>query len=172
MQRLPPLLPCVSPCGRLRRSSRSRPPRSMKDSPVNGTSATVFGWTGWPISCRRRGSTGIAITGCSPRITSSGPPSRRSPSGGDWLVFRRNRCLSPAAGQEGQAPTAAQPEPVPPTTPPGAKGQTHGAGGRGVSFCVPLGVVATSGLERGQEAPRHLHDRVASSPISSGGCSS
>ena len=28
------------------------------------------------------------------------------------------------------------------------------------------------GLERGQEAPRHLHDRTASSPISSGGCSS
>ena len=37
--------------------------------------------TGWPISCRHRGCTGIAITGCSPRITSSGPPSRRSPSG-------------------------------------------------------------------------------------------
>jgi hypothetical protein len=29
-----------------------------------------------------------------------------------------------------------------------------------------------SGLERGEEALRHLHDRVASSPISSGGCSS
>jgi hypothetical protein len=25
----------------------------------------------------------------------------------------------------------------PPTTPPDAKGQTHGSGGRGVSFCVP-----------------------------------
>jgi phosphinothricin acetyltransferase len=35
----------------------------------------------WPISCRRRGSTGIAITGCSPRITSSGPPSRRMTKG-------------------------------------------------------------------------------------------
>jgi hypothetical protein len=29
-----------------------------------------------------------------------------------------------------------------------------------------------SGLERGEEALRHLHDPVASSPISSGGCSS
>jgi hypothetical protein len=29
-----------------------------------------------------------------------------------------------------------------------------------------------SGLERGQEAPRHLHDRAASSPIGSGCCSS
>jgi hypothetical protein len=79
--------------------------------------------TGSRIWSRRRGSTGTGITGCSPRITSSGPPSRRSLSGGDWLVFRvpqeqvpvpgctpryregtgscsvfrRNRCLSPAA---------------------------------------------------------------------------
>jgi hypothetical protein len=85
-------------------------------------------WTGWPISSRRRGSTGLACRletgqGCSPRITSSGPPSQRSLSGGDWLVFRRNRCLSPAAGQTGQAPTAAQPEPVPLTTPPGLRGR-------------------------------------------------
>jgi hypothetical protein len=29
-----------------------------------------------------------------------------------------------------------------------------------------------SGLERGQAAPRHLHDRAASSPIGSGCCSS
>jgi hypothetical protein len=55
--------------------------------------------TAWPISCRRRGSTGIATTGCLRRITSSGGPSRRWRSGGDWLVFRRNRCLSPAAGK-------------------------------------------------------------------------
>ena len=69
----------------------------------------------WPISCRRRGSTGIATTGCLHPTTSSGGPSRRWQSGGDWLVFRRNRCRSPFAGQEGQAPTATQPEPVPPT---------------------------------------------------------
>jgi hypothetical protein len=37
--------------------------------------------TGSLTSCPRRLSTGIATTGCSPRITSSGPPSRHSPSG-------------------------------------------------------------------------------------------
>ena len=37
--------------------------------------------TGVPISCRRRGSTGIITTGCLRRITRSGPPSRRWPSG-------------------------------------------------------------------------------------------
>jgi len=34
------------------------------------------------------------------------------------------------------------------TTPPDAKGQTHGSAGGGVSFCVPLGVVATSDSSR------------------------
>ena len=43
---------------------------------ASSNSRRLTSWTGWPISCRRRGSTGIAITGCSPRITSSGPPSR------------------------------------------------------------------------------------------------
>jgi hypothetical protein len=43
-------------------------------------------WTGWPISCRRRGSTGTArrfetSQGFSPRITSSGPPSRHMTKG-------------------------------------------------------------------------------------------
>jgi hypothetical protein len=38
-------------------------------------------WSGSPISSRRRGSTGIATTGCLRRITSSGGPSRRSRSG-------------------------------------------------------------------------------------------
>jgi hypothetical protein len=33
------------------------------------------------------------------------------------------------------------------TTPRDAKGQTHGSAGRGLSFCVPLGVVATSDSE-------------------------
>ena len=117
-------------------SPRGRAPATSSSFPHLSSS------TGSLTSCRRRGSTGIArrfetSQGCSPRITSSGPPSPPSPSGGDWLVFRRNRCLSPAAGQEGQAPTAAQPEPVPPTTPHDAKGQTHGSGGRGVSAGVP-----------------------------------
>ena len=48
---------------------------------ASSNSRRLTSWTGWPISCRRRGSTGIAITGCSPRITSSGPPSRPSRSG-------------------------------------------------------------------------------------------
>jgi hypothetical protein len=43
---------------------------------ASSNSRRLTSWTGWPISCLRRGSTGIAITGCSPRITSSGPPSR------------------------------------------------------------------------------------------------
>jgi len=37
-----------------------------RDGPAAGMSAS----TGWPISCRRRGSTGNAITGCLRRITS------------------------------------------------------------------------------------------------------
>ena len=42
--------------------------------------------TGWPISCHRHGSTGTACRletsqGCSPRITSSGAPSRRMTKG-------------------------------------------------------------------------------------------
>ncbi len=37
--------------------------------------------TGLPISSRRRAGTGIATTACSPRITSSGPPSRRMTKG-------------------------------------------------------------------------------------------
>jgi len=41
----------------------------------------VTSWTGWPISCRHRGSIGTGITGFSPRITSSGPPSRRMTKG-------------------------------------------------------------------------------------------
>ena len=48
---------------------------------ASSNSQRLTSWTGWPISYRRRGSTGIAITGCSPRITSSGPPSRRMTEG-------------------------------------------------------------------------------------------
>ena len=42
------------------------------------------------------------------------------------------------------------------TTPPDAKGQAHGPGGRGVSFCVPLGVVATSGRSARDRYPQPL----------------
>ena len=55
-------------------------PRGQEPA-ASSNSRRVTSWTGWPISCRRRGSTGIArrfetSQGCSPRITSSGPPSR------------------------------------------------------------------------------------------------
>jgi hypothetical protein len=86
------------------------------------------------------------------RTTSCEKPSRRWRSGGDWLVFRRNRCLSPAAppgctarlhrpaappgcrkrqgntGKQGQAPTAAQPEPAPRMTPRGLPGRNSWPG--------------------------------------------
>ena len=47
-------------------------------------------WTGSPISCRHRGSTGIGITEYSRPITSSGGPSRR------WLTSFKG-CRSPVA---------------------------------------------------------------------------
>jgi hypothetical protein len=43
-----------------------------------------------------------------------------------------------------------------------------GKGGWGADHGSPRAACA----ERGQEAPRHLHDRAASSPIGSGCCSS
>ena len=60
-------------------------PRGQEPA-ASSNSRRVTSWTGWPISCRRRGSTGIArrfetSQGCSPRITSSGPPSRRMTKG-------------------------------------------------------------------------------------------
>ena len=45
---------------------------------VSGSTTTAGNW---PISCPHRGSTGIAITASLRPITSSGPPSLRSPSG-------------------------------------------------------------------------------------------
>jgi hypothetical protein len=56
-------------------SPRGRAPAASSSFPHLSSS------TGSLPSCRRRGSTGIAITGCSPRITSSGPPSRRMTKG-------------------------------------------------------------------------------------------
>jgi hypothetical protein len=61
-------------------SPRGRAPTASSNS------RRVTSWTGWPISCRHRGSIGTACRletsqGCSPRITSSGPPSRPSQSG-------------------------------------------------------------------------------------------
>jgi len=66
------------PTGSARGAGGSRRGRALTAS---SNSRRVTSWTGWPISCPGRGSTGIAIAGCSPRITSSGPPSRRMTKG-------------------------------------------------------------------------------------------
>ena len=108
---------------------------------ASSNSRRLTSWTGWPISCRRRGSTGIAITGCSPRITSSGPPSRPSPSGmsasGAMPRPVGMRSTDMRRAEMPPATAAAHATNHPPTTPRDAKGQTHGPGGRGVSCCVP-----------------------------------
>ena len=56
-------------------SPRGREPMASSNSRRLSSS------TGSPISCRRRASTGIGITGCSPRITSSRLPSRHMTKG-------------------------------------------------------------------------------------------
>jgi len=56
-------------------------PKRLRCFLADRPSAARSSWTGSPISSRRRGSTGIATTGCLPRITNSGEPSRHSPSG-------------------------------------------------------------------------------------------
>jgi hypothetical protein len=97
--------------------------------------------TGSRIWSRRRGSTGIATKGCSPRITSSGPPSRRSLSGTSANNARprpvgmRSADMRHAETPPATAATHATNRDL--TTTPDAKGQTHGPGGRGVSLCVP-----------------------------------
>jgi hypothetical protein len=55
---------------------RPRPGRGGELTASSNSRRLSF-WTGSPISCRRRGSTGIATTGCLRRITSSDGPSRR-----------------------------------------------------------------------------------------------
>ena len=83
-------------------------------------------WNGWPISCRHRGSTGIAITGCSPRVTSSGPPSRRWPSGmSASRVMPRPVGMPSADMRHAEMPPATAATHAtnrPPTTPPGSRG--------------------------------------------------
>jgi len=49
-------------------SPRGRGPMALSNS------RRLSSWTVWPISCPRRGSTGIGITGCLHRTTSSGGP--------------------------------------------------------------------------------------------------
>jgi hypothetical protein len=104
---------------------------------------------GWP--CRRK-----ASRGCSPRITSSGPPSRRSLSGTvascamPRLVGMRSADMRHAEMPPATAATHATNRDL--TTPPDAKGETHGPGGGGVSARVP-------GVRR-----RHPADRVTPKP--------
>ncbi len=67
-----------------RESPRGRGPMA------SSSSRRLSFWTGSPISCRHRGSTGIGITEYSRPITSSGGPSRR------WLTSFKG-CRSPVA---------------------------------------------------------------------------
>ena len=53
---------------------RSGIPSRFSRRQNGGNSLRLSSWTGWPILCPHRGSTGIAITGCSPRITRRGQP--------------------------------------------------------------------------------------------------
>ena len=181
---------------------------------ASSNSRRVTSWTGWPISCRHRGSTGIAITGCSPRITSSGPPSRPMTkanvgkprdaatdghavgghaAGGDATADCCDSCDKPpshdtsrrqrpnswpgwgrsfllrALGCGGDIRRAARDRHPQPLT---AFHATVRTAREQSGFKAGSSRRDKSGLECGQEAPRHLHDRAASSPISSGGCSS
>jgi hypothetical protein len=138
---------------RRRRPHRPRPlraPATQGSQPgwpgARSNSRRVTSWTGWPISCRHRGSTGIACRletsqGCSSRITRSGPPSRHSPSGmsasGEMprLMGMRSADMRRA---EMPPPTAAtHATNRPPTTPPGLRGRNSWRGWGGVFFCVP-----------------------------------
>ena len=114
---------------------------------ASSNSRRVTSWTVWPISCRRRDSTGIArrfetSQGCSPRITSSGPPSRRMTKG------NVSKLRDAAAGGHAVGGHAARGDATadccdscdkPPSHDTSRKsvGETHGAGGGGVSCCMP-----------------------------------
>ena len=153
--------------------------------------------TGWPISCRRRGSIGTACRlersqGCSPRITSSGPPSPPSRSGmsasgamprlmGMRSADMRRAEMPPPTGASSFRPTFDRA--ITQATDRRATRDRHPQPLTAFHATVPTASEKSgfkagssrrdkSGLERGQEAPRHLHDRAASSPTSSGGCSS
>ena len=100
-------------------------------------------------SCPGRGSTGIAITGCSPRITSSGPPSRPSPSRMSVscvmprLVGVRSADMRRAKIPPATAATYATNRDL--TTPPGSRGPNSWLGwGRSFRWSA-RGVVAISG---------------------------
>lgn len=56
-------------------------PGRGREPTASSNPCRLTSWTGWPIPCRYRESTGTGITGCSLRIANSGPPSRHSLSG-------------------------------------------------------------------------------------------
>ena len=118
---------------------------------ASSSSRRLSFWTGWPISCRRRGSTGIAITECSPRITSSGLPSRPSRSGMSAsgamprLMGMRSADMRRA---EMPPPTAAtHATNRPPTTPPGLRGPNSWLEWARRFLLRARGVAATFGSE-------------------------
>jgi hypothetical protein len=112
--------------GRSRKSTRPGANGVVELSPFLSSS------TGSLTSCPRRGSTGTGITGCSPRITSSGPPSPPSRSGMSAsgamprLMGMRSADMRRA---EMPPPTAAtHATNRPPTTPPGLRGRNSWPG--------------------------------------------
>ena len=115
---------------------------------ASSNSRRLTSWTGWPISCRRRGSTGIAITGCLPRITSSGPPSPPSRSGmsasGAMPRLMGMRSADMRRAEIPPATAAAHATNHAPTTPPGSPGPNSWLGWARSFLLRARGVVATS----------------------------
>jgi len=105
--------------------------------------------TGSRIWSRCRGSTGTGITGCSPRITSSGPPSRHSPSGmsaSDEMprpMGMRSADMRRAEMPPATAATHATSRG--PMTPPGSPGRSSWPGWARSFHSNARGVVAASG---------------------------
>jgi len=120
-------------------------------------------WTGSPISSRRRGSTGIAITECLHRTTSCEKPSRRWRSG---ISASAARPLPAGMGTKVTPRKAAVTRLKTPLARhlPNRLGETHGAGGRGVSARVPLGAAAISGSSRYTQAGADPEGPHASGP--------
>ena len=119
---------------------------------ASSNSCRLTSWTGWPISCRRRGSTGIAIKGCSPRITSSGLPSRLMTKAN--VGKRRDAATGGhafdghAAGGDTTGDRCDSCDNPPPTTPPGLRGPNSWPAWARSFRSSARGVVATSGSSR------------------------
>jgi hypothetical protein len=135
-------------------SPRGRAPTASSNSHRLSSS------TGSRIWSRRRGSTDTGITGCSPRITSSGPPSRRLLSGTvascvmPQPVGMRSADMRHAEMPPATAATRATNLTL--TTLRDAKGQAHGPGGERVSAGVPRA--------RWRHAADRIHHRTRADP--------